>query len=103
MTCGFCLERFPLPLGAWDGLRYFIVALPEPSINYFSCFFAQNLDCWYMLEAVLTSTHNLCLRANIRKNEHPCEHQFYYIKVGCKRVLITRICYPDGARAKENH
>ena len=30
--CGFCLDRFPLPLGAWDGLRYFIVALPEPSI-----------------------------------------------------------------------
>ena len=28
--CG--LERFPLPLGAWDGLRYFIVALPEHSI-----------------------------------------------------------------------
>ena len=28
------LERFPLPLGAWGGLRhgYFIVALPEPSI-----------------------------------------------------------------------
>ena len=25
----FCLERFPLPLGAWDGLRYFIVALPS--------------------------------------------------------------------------
>ena len=30
--CGLCMERFPLPLGAWDGLRYFIVALPEPSI-----------------------------------------------------------------------
>ena len=30
--CGFCLERFSLPLGAWDGLHYFIVALPEPSI-----------------------------------------------------------------------
>ena len=30
--CGFCSERFPLPLGACDGLRYFIVALPEPSI-----------------------------------------------------------------------
>ena len=28
------MERFLLPLGAWDGLRYFIVALPEPSINY---------------------------------------------------------------------
>ena len=33
--CGFCLERFLLPLGAWDGLRCFIVALPEPSYNYF--------------------------------------------------------------------
>ena len=33
-TCNlwFLLESFPLPLGAWDGLRYFIVALPEPSI-----------------------------------------------------------------------
>ena len=29
---GFLRE---VPLGAWDGLRYFIVALPEPSINYF--------------------------------------------------------------------
>ena len=27
-----CLERVSLLLGAWDGLRYFIVALPEPSI-----------------------------------------------------------------------
>ena len=33
--CGFCLERVPLRLGAWDGLRHFIVALPEPSINHF--------------------------------------------------------------------
>ena len=39
-TCNyvvFCLERFPLPLDAWDGLRYFIVALPEPSILLFYC------------------------------------------------------------------
>ena len=28
----FRLERFSLPLSAWDGLRYFIVALPGPSI-----------------------------------------------------------------------
>ena len=39
--CGFCLERFPLPLGAWDGLRYFIVAPPEPSIYLFG---KTNLD-----------------------------------------------------------
>ena len=32
LLCGFCSERFPLPLGAGDGLRYFIVAFPEPSI-----------------------------------------------------------------------
>ena len=32
LACGFCFERFPLPLGAWGGLRYFIVALPGPSI-----------------------------------------------------------------------
>ena len=32
LLCSFCLERFPLPLGAWDGLRYFIVAPLEPSM-----------------------------------------------------------------------
>ena len=31
----FLMERFPLPLVAWDRLRYFIVALPEPSIQLF--------------------------------------------------------------------
>ena len=31
----FLLERFPLPLGAWDGQHYFIVALPKPSIYLF--------------------------------------------------------------------
>ena len=30
--CGFCSARFPLPLRTGDGLRYLIVALPEPSI-----------------------------------------------------------------------
>ena len=33
--CGFCSERFHLPLGAWDVLRYFIVTLPGPSIISF--------------------------------------------------------------------
>ena len=36
--CGFCSERFPLLLGAWDGLCYIIVALPEHSIYLFCCF-----------------------------------------------------------------
>ena len=29
--------------------------------------FAQNIDCGYTAEAVLTSTHNLCFGAKIRK------------------------------------
>ena len=34
--------------------------------------FAQNIDCGYtVLEAVLTSTHNLCFEAKIRKIRIP--------------------------------
>ena len=33
--CGFYRERFPLPLGTKDGLRYFIVVLPGSSIKLF--------------------------------------------------------------------
>ena len=54
--------------------------------------FAQNIDCG---EAVLTSTHNLCFRAKIRKIDIPLIPQFCYIKVGFKGVYITRTCYPD--------
>ena len=57
--------------------------------------FAQNIDRWYT-EAVLTSTHDLCFRAKIRKKVYPCKSQFYYIKVGCKGVFITRTCLHDG-------
>ena len=57
--------------------------------------FAQNIDRWYT-EAVLTSTHDLCFRAKIRKKVYPCKPQFYYIKVGCKGVFITRTCLHDG-------
>ena len=32
IVCGFCSRGFPLPLGAWDGLRYSIVVLPGPFI-----------------------------------------------------------------------
>ena len=35
------LETFPLLLGAWDGLRYFILALPWPAI-YLFCNLALN-------------------------------------------------------------
>ena len=35
LLCGFCLEMFPLPLGAWNGLRYFIVAPLSLPYTYF--------------------------------------------------------------------
>ena len=46
-----------------------------------------------LTEAVLTSTHNLCVGAKIRKNGIPL---FYYIQVGLKWVFNTRTCYPVG-------
>ena len=38
LTCNYVVSvwRGFLFLWAWDGLRYFIVALPEPFINYFT-------------------------------------------------------------------
>ena len=39
----------------------------EKLLLFFLLIFAQNIDCGYTLEAVLTSTHNLCFRAKIRK------------------------------------
>ena len=55
----------------------------------------KNIDIFPIFtlsEAVLTSTHNLCFRAKIRKNVYPCKPHFYYIKMGCKGVKITGTC-----------
>ena len=47
-------------------------------------------------EAVLTSTHNLCFGAKIRKiGIPPAYPSFFYIKVGFKGVFIARTCFPD--------
>ena len=60
----------------------------------FFIFFALNIDCGYrlgpphLIEAVLTSTHNLCFRAKKReKDVYPCKPQFNYIKVGWNWVV----------------
>ena len=53
--------------------------------------FAQNIDFGCTLEP------NLCFGA--KKKEiivHPCKPQFYYIKLGCKGVFITRTRFRDG-------
>ena len=56
------------------------------SLDFFFIFFG---------EAVLTSTHNLCFGAKIRKIVYPCIPQFYYIKVGFKGVIIAMTCFSD--------
>ena len=38
--------------------------------------FAQNIDC----KAVLTSTHNLCFGAEIRKKNHSCKNVNFQMK-----------------------
>ena len=35
LLCGFCLERFPLPLGAWDGLYFLLWHSLSLPYNYF--------------------------------------------------------------------
>ena len=50
----------------------------------------------FLIKAVLTSTHNQCYGVKIRKIVYPCKPQFYYIKVGCKGVFVTRTCFRDG-------
>ena len=34
LLCGFCLERFPLPLGTWDVLCYLILLWHSLSLPY---------------------------------------------------------------------
>ena len=53
-------------------------------LRYFSYFFSN--------EAVLTSSHNLCFRAEKKNNVYmyPCKPQFYYIKV------VFKACFHDG-------
>ena len=36
VNCGFFSEENSVPLGTLDGLRYFIVTIPGPSINHFA-------------------------------------------------------------------
>ena len=59
--------------------------------------FAQNIDCGYTLEPPQRGGSNeypqSMFRAKIRKNVYPCKPQFYYIRVGCKRVYSTRTDY----------
>ena len=57
-------------------------------MKFFDIFliFAQNIDCGYTLEPP---------QQKYEKIVYPSKPHFFYIKVGCKGVFITRTCYPD--------
>ena len=62
--------------------------------------FAQNIDRGYMLEPSQRGGSNDYPRSmfwsKIKKtNVYPCKPHFYYIRVGCKGVFITRTCFRD--------
>ena len=58
---------------------------------------AQNIDCWYLLKLPWWGSSNMYpqsifLSRKKKINVYPCKPQFYYIKVGFKRVkTIYRI------------
>ena len=65
----------------------------KKKIRYFS-YFCSKHRLWVLVrtaprEAVLTSIHNLCFWAEIKKNDvYPCKPQIYCIKVGFKGIKI---------------
>ena len=80
--CGFCLERFPLPLGAWDGLRYFIVALPEPSINNFATELRPLIDV------------RILFLLNILRTNRQIETKFcIHIIIDKINICIVNLCF----------
>ena len=70
-------------------------------MNFFNIFliFAQNIDCGYTLEPPQGGGSNEYPQSMFwsknKKNVYPCKPQFYYIKVGCKGVFVTRTCFHD--------
>ena len=62
---------------------------------------AQNIDCGYSLEpprrGVLTSTHNLCFRAEIRKIMYtPVKPSFTILKWGLRESKLYRRVFVMG-------
>ena len=71
-------------------------------MKFFDIFliFTQNIDCGYTLEPPQRGGSNEYPQStfwskNKKKYVYPSKPHFFYIKVGCKGVFITRTCYPD--------
>ena len=61
---------------------------------HFFLIFAQNIDCGYTLDGSNEYPQSMFWSKN-KKKIYPCKPQFYYIKVGCKGVFVTRSCFRD--------
>ena len=58
--------------------------------------FAQNIDCGYTLEPPHSNEYPQSMFWSKNKEiVYPGKPQFYYIKVGCKGVFVTRTCFLD--------
>ena len=62
----------------------------------------QNIDCGCSNEAVLTSTHNLCFGAKIRKIVLPLHTPVLLCESVVSGVFITRTCFPDVSQTCRN-
>ena len=66
-------------------------------------FLLKKIDRGYTLEPPQRGGSNLwrvptiyVLEQKYENNVYPCKSQFYYMKVGCKGVFITRTCLYDA-------
>ena len=87
LPLSFHYENMPIQYSAvFHGCKYDNFQMKN---CYIFIIITQNIDCGYTFnEAVLTSTHNLCFRAKVRKSVYPCKPQFYYVKLGCKGCTL---------------
>ena len=63
--------------------HFYIVKLEFTGVYIFSYFFAQNIDCGYLLElyeAVLTCTHNQCFEQKNKKNNNFSSENHRFLK-----------------------
>ena len=56
---------------------------------------AQNIDCGARRGGSNAYPQSMLLSRNKKNNVYPCKTQFYYIKMGFKRVKIIYACFRD--------
>ena len=55
-----------------------------------------------LVEAILTSTHNLCFETKIRKNVYTCKLHFHHINVGSVEAFISYVSQVKALRVLES-